>query len=948
MNHTIRRFRAEPCRLRAGIAPVILLFVLTSHYAHLFAQSPIQSIRISAGKGVLVSEYVDAQGTRRPLTQPPPLFTMEYNGSTVSSATARSVGMLGDSIPFRFADGFSGSLRIVRGFAKGWKGVLTLRNTTAQKAKISNVIPLGRDPGRVYIASAGTEDWPFYLNRSQLFRPGKGPIGVVLPDNAWEIGFCDARVSNELSLAGLARRTGWGNADRKRSWITLEPGGWATFDVYIDAHASADWRDGLSMMFRERYLYDLDAFDNALFERADLQWIRSAYLLLLRFAWDRDYYDAIEGKCRYYDDLRAHDALLGGFDAFIIWPTWPRLGLDERNQFDLYRDLPGGIPELKRQADSAHALGRKYFISYNPWDEGTRKEDHLKGMTELIKEIGADGVVLDTRGESSRELQAAADAARPGVIMYSEGMAIPKNMPTIVSGRVHDALYMPPPLNLNKYIKPEFAIFRVQQVKEGEMRRESGVSFFNGYGTEVNVMRAGRPAWMEEEFRYLGKTTKLLRENTSAFTSPNWTPLLNTFVDSIWVNKWESGDKTVYTVFSLMPQGYSGPLFAASDVKGKHYVDLWNHEEVEPVRARGVISVPVSLDAFNKSWLGTRREGSVGCVALLPDILNAKRTGDSLTVSAERGDEILVWAGEPSYENLPKRFPVSGGTISLYEYFGGYEGKFVVQVMRKGEILDERVTHVPLAEPRRVSKTERTPPADAVPAGMTEIPAGVFYYTVLSPNEPNPVVPHPGSGDTLRLEMRKFFIDIHPVTNKQYHDFVKASGYAPDDTVNYLRHWVDGAPPAELANHPVVYVSYNDAKAYCAFYGKRLPASAEWQYAAQGRDGRKYPWGNEFDSTKCNASLNETTPVDAFPSGASPFGVRDLIGNVWQMTNDVYYAGGYYYSILRGGSFYAPKGSIWYVQGGPRAANEQQMLLRVSPGFDRSSTVGFRCVKDSR
>jgi formylglycine-generating enzyme required for sulfatase activity len=86
--------------------------------------------------------------------------------------------------------------------------------------------------------------------------------------------------------------------------------------------------------------------------------------------------------------------------------------------------------------------------------------------------------------------------------------------------------------------------------------------------------------------------------------------------------------------------------------------------------------------------------------------------------------------------------------------------------------------------------------------------------------------------------------------------------------------------------------------------------------------------------------------VDAFPKGASPFGVMDLVGNVWQMTGDMYFNGSNYFMIIRGGSYYRPDSSSLYIEGGPQALNRTQMMLMVSPAFDRSATVGFRCVKD--
>jgi formylglycine-generating enzyme required for sulfatase activity len=134
--------------------------------------------------------------------------------------------------------------------------------------------------------------------------------------------------------------------------------------------------------------------------------------------------------------------------------------------------------------------------------------------------------------------------------------------------------------------------------------------------------------------------------------------------------------------------------------------------------------------------------------------------------------------------------------------------------------------------------------------------------------------------------------------------------------------------------------------AYARWAGKRLPVEAEWQLAAQGTDGRLWPWGNEFHATRCNNAFDRPTPVDAFTKGASPYGVIDLVGNVWQATADRYFNGTYYFIVIRGGSYYKPESSWWYIQGGPQSLDRTQIMLLVSQGFDRSSTVGFRCVKD--
>ena len=906
----------------------------------------LSALGLTTQSGLNIHSYTLSGETQRVLPHDLPLFTFLLNDSLCSSARATAQAQ-GDSLRFSMSRGLSGSVRTESMKAGGSRSVVTFLNTSRDTLRIENVVPFGEGPDRVYITATGPSSYIWRLSRTALFRPGVGPIGVVLPDNAWEMGFCDVRVTPEMSLVAIARRTGSANAVERRFRTNLPPGGSVTYTISAEAH-QGDWHEGARRMFQERWLYDLQSFDNTLFERKDLEWVRRSYLMTLLFAWDEQYYDRFKGQYTFEKFLDAKKSLLGEYDVFMIWPTWPRLGVDQRNQFDMYRDMPGGLAELRRQADVMHGRGGKYFISYNPWDESTRKEEHIRGMEDLLRETNSDGVVLDTWGESSHEFQAAADRVKPGVVLYSEGMAVPQDMPGIVAGRVHDALYMPPPLNMNKLIKPDFGIFRVMQVQEGRLHREAAVCLFNGYGAELNVMRTGRPPWMDEEYRYLGLVVKTLRDNSNAFLSKDWTPLLPATVDSVWVNRWPTNDKTVYTVYGLRPGGFAGPLFEGPTSPERHYVSLWHHEELEPVAVDGKTFVPAAVDGFSRAWLRTRREGNVDCVAWLPRLLEVNLRGDSLHFTASRGTRIVVSAGNPSYASASAEFAVAPNAISLYKTFGRYEGKFVVQVFAGGELLDEKIVEMELGTPRLISGAEPTPRAAQAPPRMTDIPAGDFPFVMAPTDVPNPVIPYPDNSAVRHIAMPRYFIDTYPVTNAEFKKFLSATRYVPKDTVNFLRHWSHGSPPKGLENHPVVWVSLEDARAYARWAGKRLPTGIEWQYAAQGTDGRKYPWGPAFDSTRCNNGPGHTTAVDAFPGGKSPFGVMDLVGDVWQMTNDVYDNGSYYYLTMRGGSYYNPTSSEWYVRGGVWGVNQHQMLLMLSPGYDRNATVGFRCVKDAR
>jgi hypothetical protein len=133
-------------------------------------------------------------------------------------------------------------------------------------------------------------------------------------------------------------------------------------------------------MFRDRYLHDLEKFDNTLYEREDLKWIKGSYLIVLQMAWDREFYDRQTGKYNLGEVVKNGISQFGHIDVYGIWPTWPRLGLDQRNQWDLYRDLPGGTKQLRNFVKVLQQAGTKFFIAYNPWDNSTRDEDHYAGM----------------------------------------------------------------------------------------------------------------------------------------------------------------------------------------------------------------------------------------------------------------------------------------------------------------------------------------------------------------------------------------------------------------------------------------------------------------------------------------------------------------------------------------------------------------------------------------
>jgi gamma-glutamyl hercynylcysteine S-oxide synthase len=913
---------------------VILLQMLLT-----FTNSPgyTQQVVISDSSGIYFEALTDSVG--QPLfTRKISLFSLDVNSTEISSA--------GNAIKKDSATGFSNYNDILNFSVlqdsltnPNPKITLTINNLSQDTIVIENLVPFGKSAGHTYITARG--QWS--LTRAFLFRPGKEPVGVILPDNAWEMGYGAVDGKQGTSVCAIARRTQVSEGKKERYSTHLYPAGSVSYDFYF-GDFQGEWQNGLKTMFQQNFLFDLVEFDDSLYQRKDLQWIRDQYLMVLQFAWDQEFYDATNGGYKFDAFLQKFEKSTGGIDVFGIWPTWPALGLDQRNQWDLYRDLPGGLSKLNELSTYAKTKGTKFFISYNPWDQSTRTENPYLGMARLIEALDADGVVLDTQGKSSLELQKAADSIKPGIIMYSEGMAVSKDMPGILSGRVHDAIFMSPPLNLNKLIKPDFKIFRVCQLSQGNVHREINVSLFNGYGIELNMFAPGRPDWIESEMVYLGKAVKILRENSGAFNSMDFVPLIPTLHDGIWVNRFPGKSKTLFTILNMSPEGYNGPLFIGPPGDNTHYVSLWHYEELSPQTVENRQYIPARTDPFNKEYQGTRLESSVDVIAGFSRLIEFNLSGNVLHLSAGAGDQFRIWPQEPSYKVEPLTLTGTEHEVDVAESLGIVEGKLVIELLLQGELLDVRIIHLKPGSARLISKTEPTTPVSSTPRDMVEIPAGEVF---LSPTAHDNFIPYPDYTATPVYNTPKFYMDRYPVTNNQFYEFMQATGYKPEDTVNFLKNWRDGKYPGGERNHPVVFVSYEDAKAYSKWAGKRLPTEAEWQFAAQGSGKRLYPWGNELDPANCNLGRNEMTPVNQFPGGASPFGVMDMTGNVWQLTNDVYNNGSYRFIIIRGGSYYDPTASWWYVRGGPQPLNKTQMLLRVSQGFERNATVGFRCVMDA-
>ena len=222
-----------------------------------------------------------------------------------------------------------------------------------------------------------------------------------------------------------------------------------------------------------------------------------------------------------------------------------------------------------------------------------------------------------------------------------------------------------------------------------------------------------------------------------------------------------------------------------------------------------------------------------------------------------------------------------------------------------------------------------------MPINMVRIPKGPFLY---------------GDENESVTIAHDYFIDVYPVTNELYKRFIDSGSYRKrehwshdgwrwkeemEDLKRRLFPFALGPHPERYeADHPV-FVDYYEAEAYAKWTGKRLPTEQEWEKAARGTEGRRYPWGKEFDKEMCNSAetgIGDTTPVMKYASGVSPYGCYDMAGNVWDWTctwvgDEV---------VLRGGSYNFPPNLL-------RSA----FSIKENPKWGEAFICGFRCAQDA-
>lgn len=677
------------------------------------------------------------------------------------------------------------------------------------------------------------------------------------------------------------------------------------------------WRDELVAM--RRAMRALHRLDESLYTRPDLQWTSSAFVGAFAMLWDTRLYDRRRNRWTLDSFLADGDKRFGGYDFVVFWHAYPLIGVDDRNQFDFYRDMPGGLEGLRELSRILHKRNIRVFLDYNPWDEHTRREGVIdeKALANMIAAIDVDCVFLDTMEKGSGALRRQADGVRAGVAFEAE---VPVSLENLgdhqMSWVEHTNEHRPndpPGVLRNKWVERHHLHHRVARFNR-DHTMELHSAWMNGCGILVweNVF-GSEFLWSPRDQSLLRSMIGIQRRYAHLFSGEGWVPLVDTQLPDAYASRWEGDGVRLWTIVNRSDEERRGMALQLDLDSRMRCFDL----------VRGLELTASSMDLV-------LRPRGIGCIVALP----AAQADDAFLSFLEKQRELDARADWDAVSPLsPER--------------------------RK-----------------RVRRTEAMVMAD-IPGSMVAIPKSTFNMTATWRSRECGFYRTPmldmqvaGGFHQLNVTHRKarvaaYAIDLTPVTNAQYAEFLQATAYQPACSVNFLKHWMNGVPPVGKEDHPVVYVDLDDARAYAAWAGKRLPTEEEWQFAAQGPDSRLWPWLERTNQTEPRwwpesegqamsdaggdrvNRTNGTTSVFAHPYGRSPFGCWDMCGNTWEWTESEREDGASRFAMLKGGSYYRIENHCgWYTDGGPKPPHFSLKLILIWPGIDRKATVGFRCVRD--
>lgn len=621
----------------------------------------------------------------------------------------------------------------------------------------------------------------------------------------------------------------------------------------------------------------------------ELEWTNGNYVMGFVYIWDTDFWDLKEGRYKVNEYCRLMEQEYGGMQSVILWHSYPNIGIDERNQFDFFRYMPGGLEGLKQVVADFHKNNVRVFLTYNPWDQDTRRPQNSDNeeLAAIIEEIDADGIFLDTwnSGVGNTSVFTVKTYLREALRNKGRELALTSELlpdfnhlvgpeALLSSWGQKTQTYNYTDLSWPKWIMPSHKQYYIQRMAS-DKKEILSYAWINGQGIQLwdNVFGRMNP-WNAKDRQALCKMNAIWKSFGKIYLTDNWKPFFPSGNKEIISSIWEAKESKIINLVNITRDTLPFVMEAEQENDCSYY-DLWNGVPLIPAEVGG--KRVIQTDIFN-----------FGC------ILVTARASDNL-------QELLDHQKRETRKTLPD------------------PDTFVITLSTK----------VPLkffykSNPKSGFKTELLSVKGGTYTFHTE------HYWREGGCYPNMDGKH--NDDLLTTEREGSLIVLHNhtekidsyeimpqvVTNRQFQKFLAATRYKPIFAENFLKHWNGKECPDSILDEPVVYVSLEDARAFTEWAGMRLPSEWEWQLAAESL-GDKFVYNKVFE-------WNESERYD----GNNRF--VNLRGGCsrWFMTTSYWYL---------------PTAKRDEVIGGPQRYDSYVKYFLMYPGMDRASTIGFRCIR---
>lgn len=421
-----------------------------------------------------------------------------------------------------------------------------------------------------------------------LVRAGQFP----LPFAVWS---SDER---QLGLAVLAR---WAASTQVvSSWAAVPVDGltvrlrdeWLNMVELLLAPVRGGW-PGAFTAFRQQIRATLDLSEYA---RPDLAWYRDQWIQHFTFAYGREVFDFERERFDVDRLLDEGEREFGGYDGIVFWPQYPRLGLDQRSQWDFWDDLPGGRPGVAALARRARERGTRFFVPYLPWDDPpderrTHRYPQADLAAQVVRDCEADSLYLDTMSSILPAFRRAIDAVRQGVVFCSEGRPQGEALELITGSWAQDRLGEALEVDLQRFLLPEHPTFVIFRHSIGEARRQVLLrALFNGTGLVVWQDIFGEVlAFTPEQRALVRRIAGVLRGHAGLFRGTDALPLVPTRREGLYANLFVGKDgRRALTLWNATGAPLQGELLALTGLSGgdgrpgtPSFDDVWNGDTIQ-------------------------------------------------------------------------------------------------------------------------------------------------------------------------------------------------------------------------------------------------------------------------------------------------------------------------------------------------------------------------------